>query len=108
MRYIHESLRGGNIIFLNCYDLNGDHNYHVFTYARHCAEETGIIAINFHHTPVSYKVDMKPLLKYFDQEINFNSICYIEDWISEEKGDFYFVREVINESHARVLNVNIF
>jgi hypothetical protein len=48
---------------------------------------------------------MKSLLPLYEQEINFNSICYIEDWISEEKGDFYFVREVISEYQTRNLMV---
>jgi hypothetical protein len=50
-------------------------------------------------------LDLKPLFPLFEFEINFNSICYIEDWITEEKGDFYFLREVISEGHARTLNV---
>jgi starch synthase len=107
MRSIHESLRRGSLLFLDCYDLDEKPNYHVFAYARHCNEETGVIAINFHHTPVSYKLDMKPLLKNYNKEINFNAICYIEDWITEEKGELYFIREAINEFNTRVLNVNI-
>ena len=51
---------------------------------------------------------MKPIIKLFETEINFNSICYIEDWISEEKGDFYFFKEIINENLIRTLNVKYF
>jgi hypothetical protein len=50
---------------------------------------------------------MKSLLPLYEQEINFNSICYIEDWVSEERGDFYFVREIINEYQTRTLMVII-
>jgi hypothetical protein len=50
---------------------------------------------------------MKPIIKLFDTQINFNSICYIEDWISEEKGDFYFFKEIMNENLLRTLNVNL-
>jgi len=48
---------------------------------------------------------MKPIIQLFDTQINFNSICYIEDWISEEKGDFYFFKEIMNENLIRTLNV---
>lgn len=50
---------------------------------------------------------MTPILNLFDTEINFNSICYIEDWISEEKGDFYFFKEIMSENFIRTLSVFI-
>ena len=108
MRSMHESLRHGNLVYLNVYDSNNDSHYHVLSFARHTPEETSIIAINFHSTSCSFKLDLKPLFPLFEYEINFNSICYIEDWITEEKGDFYFLREVISEGHARTLNVRLF
>jgi hypothetical protein len=106
LRSIHESFRRGKLIFLNVYDSNNDTHPNVLAFARHCPEETGIIAINFSATSSNFKLDLKPLLPMFECEINFNSVCYIEDWITEERGDFYFVREVISEGQLRSLNVS--
>jgi hypothetical protein len=33
-------------------------------------------------------------------------MCYIEDWMTEEKGDFYFSRELGGENDSRSLNAN--
>lgn len=107
MRSMHESLRYGKLVYLNVYDANNDSHQHVLSFARHLPEETSIIAINFNSNSCSFKLDLKPLFPLFELEINFNSICYIEDWITEERGDFYFLREVISEGHARTLNVII-
>lgn len=105
MRSMHESLRNGRLVYLNIFDSNNDTHSHVLSFARHLPEETSIIAINFSSTSCSFKLDLKPLFPVFEYEINFNSICYIEDWITEEKGDFYFLREVISEGHSRTLKV---
>jgi hypothetical protein len=48
---------------------------------------------------------MKPILNFMRANINFNSICYIEDWITDEKGEYYFFREILNENIIRSLNV---
>lgn len=103
MRSMHESFRRGKLVFLDVFDANNEPHFHVLAFARHCQEETGIIAINFNSTASSFKLDLKPLLPLFEYEINFNSVCYIEDWVTEEKGDFYFVREVISEGQTRTL-----
>ena len=101
MRSLHESLRYGSLIFLDSLTINNEPHNSVFAFSRTCPEETAIIAINFHNVNTSYKLDLKNLLPVFDFEINFNSVCFIEDWINETKGDFYFLREVISEDHTR-------
>lgn len=50
---------------------------------------------------------MKPILNTIGANINFNSICYIEDWMSEDKGEYYFFKEMLNENLIRTLNVKI-
>jgi starch synthase len=45
-------------------------------------------------------------LPIIDCDIHFNSVCYIEDWINETKGDFYFLREVINEDYTRSISAS--
>jgi hypothetical protein len=52
MRSTHESLRRGTLVYLDCYDSNNEQHHNVFAFARHCPEETGIIAINFNNTSV--------------------------------------------------------
>jgi len=105
MRAQHESLRYGSLIFLDALTVNNESHNSVFAFARTCPEETAIIAINFHNISTSYKLDLKNLLPVYDFEINFNSVCFIEDWVNETKGDFYFLREVISEEHTRNINV---
>ena len=102
MRYTHECLRRGKLIYLNALDSNGKQHYGVFAFARQTPDETGIFAINFTENQTTFKLDLTNLLKVTDaqgnvtdEELNFNSICYIENWFSEEKGDFYFVRELV-------------
>jgi hypothetical protein len=48
---------------------------------------------------------MKPILNSLGANINFNSICYIEDWMTEEKGEYYFFKEILSENLIRNLNV---
>jgi len=108
MRAQHDSLRYGSLIFLNALTVNNEPHSSVFAFSRSIPEETAIVAINFHNSNTSYKLDLQSLLPMFDFEINFNSVCYIEDWINETKGDFYFLREVINEEHTRNIQVSIF
>jgi hypothetical protein len=52
MRSIHESLRRGTMVYLDCFDNNNEQHQNIFAFARHCPEETGIIAINFSNTAV--------------------------------------------------------
>ena len=75
----------------------------IFAFARETPEQTGIFAINFTDQSANFELDLSNLLKVpsqgsdyiSDEESNFNSICYIEDWSHDGKGDFYFVRELV-------------
>ena len=101
MRYTHESLRRGKLVYLNALDNNKKVHPGIFCFARETPEETGIFAINFTDQPTTFELDLNNLLKVPTEgsdnpdESNFNSICYIEDWSSDSKGDFYFVRELV-------------
>ena len=103
MRYLHESLRRGKLIYLNA--LNNENKPHsgVFAFARQTQDETGIFAINFSDHETNFLLDLSNLISGEnngdDLQPNFNSICYIEDWISEERGDYFFMRELI-EGHV--------
>jgi hypothetical protein len=104
MRYTHECLRRGKLIYLNALDHEGKQHNGVFAFARQTPDETGIFAINFTEHETNFKLDLSNLLKVTDaqgnvtdEEMNFNAICYIENWFSEEKGDFYFVRELVQD-----------
>ena len=107
MRRMHESLRRGKLVYLNAYDNVNQPHQNVFAFARCIPEETGVIAINFKNYVSTFQLDLKNLLNMFDKSaINFNTMCYIEDWILEEKGDYYFLLEVVSEGYMRTLNVN--
>jgi hypothetical protein len=106
MRKNHESLRRGKLVYLNALDANNQQHPHVFAFARVSPEETGIIAINFKNHVSTFQLDLKNLLVNLDKATeNFNAMCYIEDWILEEKGDYYFFMEVVSEGYLRTLNV---
>jgi hypothetical protein len=109
MRRMHESLRRGKLVYLNAYDTQKIPHPNVFAFARCSPEETGIIAINFKNSVSTFQLDLKNLMSMFDKsKITFNTMCYIEDWILEEKGDYYFFMEVVSEGYMRTLNVNIY
>lgn len=106
MRKNHECLRRGKLVYLNAYDSNNNPHSNVFAFARSIPEETVIIAINFKNYISTFQLDLKNLTNLFDKSvINFNTMCYIEDWIIEEKGDYYFLLEVISEGYMRTLTV---
>ena len=97
LRYSHECLRRGKIIYLKALLPGGNEHPGVFAFARQSDEETGIFAINFTGDETNFELDLSNLLE--DENNNFNSICYIEDWLSDEKGDIYFTRELM-EGHT--------
>jgi|LauGreDrversion4_2_1035121.scaffolds.fasta_scaffold100723_3 hypothetical protein len=106
MRRNHECLRRGKLVYLNALDSNNNPHPNVFAFARSLPEETGIIAINFKNYISTFQLDLNNLTNLFDKSvINFNTMCYIEDWIIEEKGDYYFLLEVISEGYMRTLTV---
>ena len=105
---MHESLRRGTMVYLNAFDTEKNQHPHVFAFARVTPEETGIIAINFKNHSSSFELDLGNLKQNFKTNIDFNTMCYIEDWILEEKGDYYFLAEVISEGYMRTLPVILF
>lgn len=108
MRKKHESLRRGKLVYLNAYDNNSKPHPNIFAFARYSPEETGIIAINFKNYVSNFELDLKNLLSIFDNSsLSFNTICYIEDWVLEERGDYFFLIEVISEGYMRTLNVKL-
>ena len=98
MRFNHESIRRGKLIYLKALDNNGNEHPGIFTFARKTEEEIGIFVINFRENETNFSLDLSNLL---GEEINndMNTICYIEDWDDEnEKGEYYFLRE-LTEGH---------
>ena len=63
MRYTHESLRRGKLIYLNALDNNKKVHPGIFCFARETPEETGIFAINFTDQPTTFELDLNNLLK---------------------------------------------
>lgn len=107
MRYTHECLRRGNLIYLNALDHNNQPHYGVFAFARRTVDETGVFAINFTNNETNFLLDMNNLTIGNEIATNFNAICHIEDWINEVKGEFFFLREMIGGQVHRKINVSI-
>ena len=106
MRRKHECLRRGKLLYLNTFDSQNKPHPNVFTFARYTPEETGIIIINFKNHVSNFKLDLKNLLSIFSKSAqNFNTMCYVEDWVLDEKGDYYFLSEIISEGYIKSLNV---
>ena len=96
MRYMHESIRRGKLIYLQALDNKGEPHQGILAFARKTEEEIGIFVINFRENETNFSLDLSNLL---GKDIDFNSICYIEDWDNEnEKGEYYFLRE-LTEGH---------
>lgn len=107
MRRKHECLRRGKLLYLNAYDHQHKSHPNVFAFSRYTSEEIGIIAINFKNYVSTFELDLKNIVGIFGQSaVDFNSICYIEDWVLEEKGDYYFISELISKGLMRTLTVN--
>ena len=98
MRYVHESLRRGKLIYLNALDNTGKPHPGIFAFARQTQEETGIFVINFRENDTNFLLDLSNLL---GKEGDFNTICYIEDWEGDEKGEYYFLKELTQEHASR-------
>ena len=96
MRDKHISLKVGKLIYLNAYDNNNNVHPGIFAFARRTPEETGIFAINFRDQETNFLLDLSGLL---GEDGSSNSICYIVDWTSNNQGEYYFLRELI-QSHV--------
>ena len=91
MRNKHICLRKGNIKYLRAMNNNGQNHPGVLAFARQTEEETGIFAINFRDQESNFLLDLKPLV---GENINFDTICQIQNWETDEKGEFFFLREL--------------
>ena len=96
MRANHNSLKVGKLIYLNAFDNNNKVHPGIFAFARKTPEETGIFAINFRDQETNFLLDLSSLL---GEDSNSNSICHIVDWTSNNQGEYYFLRELL-QSHV--------
>ena len=96
MRANHNSLKVGKLIYLNAFDNNNNVHPGIFAFARKTPEETGIFAINFRDQETNFLLDLSSLL---GEDSNSNSICHIVDWTSNNQGEYYFLRELL-QSHV--------
>ena len=91
MRFTHESIRRGKLIYLQALDNSGKPHPGIFAFARQIEEETGIFVINFSENETNFLLDLSSLL---GKDTDYNTICYIEDWDNQnEKGEYYFLRD---------------
>ena len=99
MRFTHECIRRGKLIYLQALDNNGKPHPGIFAFARKNDEETGIFVINFREKETNFLLDLSSLL---GSDTDFNTICYIEDWDNQnEKGEYFFLRELTQGHLAR-------
>ena len=91
MRNNHICLRKGKLIYLRALDNKGQRHPGVLAFARQTKEETGIFAINFREHESNFLLDLKPLL---GDDINFDTICNIQNWDNNGKDEYYFLREL--------------
>ena len=104
MRATHECMRRGKLIYLEALDNNGKPHPGVFAFARQTEEETGIFVINFREEETNFVLDLTPLL---GKDMDYNTICYIEDWDKKnEKGEYFFLREMTQEHMSRKIGGN--
>ena len=96
MRSNHKSLKEGKLIYLNAYDNNNKVHPGIFAFARKTPEETGIFAINFRDQETNFLLDLTSLL---GEDSTSTSICHIVDWTSNNQGEYYFLRELL-QSHV--------
>ena len=101
MRNDHPCLRRGELIYLNTLDNDNKPHTGVFAFARVDSKETGIFAINFIGQETNFILDLTNILNKISphSKPHDNTICFIEDWTQDDKGDYFFLRELI-EVHA--------
>ena len=91
LRSKHPCLKRGKMLYLKAMNNNGQIHPGVLAFARQTEEETGIFAINFRDQESNFLLDLKPLV---GEENNFDTICNIQNWDNEEKGEYFFLREL--------------
>jgi hypothetical protein len=52
MRIDHDSLKNGELVYLNAFDTNNKIHNNIFAFSRISEKETGVIIINFHSQKV--------------------------------------------------------
>lgn len=96
LRNDHSVLINGDLIFL---PHKGSNKVLSFCRNDKDTQTTSIISINFSNKTESLDLDLKPLIERYDLS-NCNAICYIEDWVTNQKGNFYFLLEILNNLHT--------
>lgn len=95
-------LRYGDLVILEAKHSEGTHP-HVFAFARFSPSETAIIAINFTDRNVSFYIDMKNLLPLMQKHYPPNIVVLFNDWILDDKKDYYFLHELISSKMPMTL-----
>ena len=103
---LHEILSKGKLTYLSALDNNNEPHKGILSFSRQTEDQTGIFAINLKDCETNFKLDFSNLFGFQNddsksEKTNFNTICYIEDWITDSRGDFYFLKEIINEHVTR-------
>ena len=98
IRRDHQSLQSGKMIFLN--HKGSDKIISFARYLKDC--DTSIIVLNCSSKVESIELDLNNLKQFFDFS-NCNSICYIDDYVTNQKGQFYFLNEIFNDKHTITL-----
>ena len=91
LRSKHACLKRGKMLYLKAMNNNGQIHPGVLAFARQTEDETGIFAINFRDQESNFLLDLRPLV---GEESNFDTICNIQNWDNEEKGEYFFLREL--------------
>ena len=92
MRQNHKCLKVGELVFLNVYDNNNNLHPGILAFARKTAKETGIFAINFRDKETNFLLDLSDLFGIYEDSL---SIYYVADWTSNNKGVYYFFKDLI-------------
>ena len=103
MRNNHECFQTGELLYLQALDYKNNNAIHpfVFAFARQTKEETGIVVINFNHEISHFRLDLSKILNKY--EINSRSVCFVQNLQTDDKGEYYFVSEIINENFNKSL-----
>ena len=106
IKSLHDILSKGKLIYLDTLNTNKERHQGVLAFARQTEDLTGIFAINLKDEETNFMLDFSNLFgmnREESEKANFNTICYIEDWLTDGRGDFYFMRELVNEHLTRKL-----
>lgn len=106
LRKEHECFRKGKLVYLKAIDTSDNSSHkHVIAFARETENETGIIVINFSHFISNFKLDFSAILPGEHVKEDPKSICFVQNWLLEDPGDYHFLAEILNENLTKQLNV---